>query len=72
MDIHVDNLSYVVSLDNGNRKQLLHSVTATFPKGVVNVLMGHSGAGKVLYVYVCVLLVMLLILVCGNSHHRQL
>ena len=47
----MDNLSYVIPLDNGGHKQLLHSVTATFPKGVVNVLMGHSGAGKVSLLY---------------------
>ena len=44
MDIEVSDVSYYVDI-NGGEKRLLNSVTAAFWKGMVTILMGHSGAG---------------------------
>jgi hypothetical protein len=57
MDIEVVDLSYAVGagvgVGVGQGKALLHSVCASFPAGVVNILMGHSGAGTALQCVQC-------------------
>lgn len=43
--MEIEDLSYFVEIQKNKQKCLLKSITTSFEKSVVTVLMGHSGAG---------------------------